>query len=352
MYPSSDDPDYGVFVYNIEKALEKNETVITERAVISGRAKSRLDKLNKYLRFYTDILRSYRKGDFDIVYLHFISHSAPGLLLAKILFGKKKKFVVNVHGSDIVIHHRGILKYCNDKLLKQTDLLVVPSSYFRKTIKKVFPHFPENKIYISPSGGIDSDRFHHQPQRENKEPLHLGFVSRIENEKGWQTFIEALHLLELDSIKFKASLAGTGSKTQDLKNLITAYKLESKVNYLGVLPQNKLNDLYNKIDLFIFPTLSKESLGLVGLEAMTCATPVIGSKLAGLQTFIKDNENGFFFTPGNEKELAKKIEFYYNLPENIKNNMQQQAQKTALTYDKQRVIKRLVQRFTQLLTKP
>lgn len=50
---------------------------------------------------------------------------------------------------------------------------------------------------------------------------------------------------------------------------------------------------------------------LVGLEAMACEVPVIGSYIGGLKDYIKDKENGFFFTPGNAEELSNKIELYY-----------------------------------------
>src|SRR5690625_1783711 len=275
MYPSSDDPDYGVFVQNIEQALEKNGAEITEKAVISGRAKSFFEKLNNYRKFYAKIISAYRKGNFDLIYLHFISHSSPGLLLAKILFGKKKKFVINVHGSDILIHHKGFLKRCNQRLLKNTDLLIVPSSYFKNIIAKKIPNFPQNKIYISPSGGINSEIFYPQSKDNFKEVFHLGFVSRIEDDKGWKTFIEALKILNSTSLNLKVSLAGKGSKTLELNNLIKKYYLSERVKYIGVLSQKELNDLYNHIDLLIFPTHSNESLGLVGLEAMACGTPVV-----------------------------------------------------------------------------
>jgi len=351
MYPSEDDPDYGIFVRNIEKALEKNGATITEKAVISGRPKSSTDKLYKYKKFYTDIFSAYRKGDFDLVYLHFISHSSPGLLMTKTMFGKKKKIVINVHGSDILVHNKGVLKTCNEKLLKQTDLLIVPSDFLKGIIGEVFPDFPENDIYISPSGGIDSDIFYLQKKIKSEKTFHIGFVSRIETEKGWRTFLQALKLLASNNFKFKASITGTGSEVRDLKRTIIEYNLKEQVNYFGVLSQKELSIFYNKLDLFIFPTEAEESLGLVGLEAMACGTPVIGSKIAGLETFIKDKENGLFFTSGDEKELAEKIRYYFNLSNNEKSVMQQQALRTAHAYDEKQVAKKLFQKLKQLLNK-
>lgn len=55
---------------------------------------------------------------------------------------------------------------------------------------------------------------------------------------------------------------------------------------------------YSAIDIFCFPTYRKsDSLGLVGLEAMACGCIVIISVMAGPTSYIKNQENGFFFKP-------------------------------------------------------
>lgn len=52
------------------------------------------------------------------------------------------------------------------------------------------------------------------------------------------------------------------------------------------------------MDLFVFPTQLEESLGLVGLEAMACGVPVIGSCIGGLTDYIEEGTNGFFSSRG------------------------------------------------------
>ena len=350
LYPSIKDPDYGIFVKNIEDELVEIGAEITHKAVISGRAKSAYDKLKKYKKFYSQIISAYRKNDFDLVYVHFISHSSPGLLLAKYLCGKKKKWAINVHGSDVLTHNENILKWCNHEVLGETDLLVVPSSYFQDIISNVFPSFPNGKIFVSPSGGINFNVFNWQNVPDNKI-LHLGFVSRIEDDKGWRTFLEATKILKEKNIPFRGSIAGTGSKAGEMNNLIHKYGLEKSINYLNILSHKELNILYNSLDLFIFPTnRDSESLGLVGLEAMACGVPVVGSEIAGLKTFIEDNRNGFFFTPGDEGELANKIQIFYHMGQIERSTMKQAAIKTAKKYDRKKVAHDLYSKFEQLLS--
>lgn len=350
LYPSKSDLDYGIFVRNIELELESLGADIVHKSVISGRAISLVDKIKKYKNFYSQIISSYRKNNFDLVYLHFLSHSSPGLLIARTLFGKNRRFVINVHGSDVLKYNKGVLKWCNNKLLKETDLLVVPSSYFKKIINETFPYFPTNKIYISPSGGIDLSVFNHQVSKKNSF-IHLGFISRIEDDKGWKTFMKAIIQLKKRKISFKASIAGRGSKIEELKAFIDKNNLSEQVKYLDILSHKELNVLYNELDLFVFPTKSSESLGLVGLEAMACGVPVIGSQIAGLKTFIEDRKNGFFFPPGNEIELTERILEFYSLSDQEKNDMSEAAIKTAQNYDRKYVAAQLYQKFEQLLSK-
>jgi glycosyltransferase involved in cell wall biosynthesis len=69
----------------------------------------------------------------------------------------------------------------------------------------------------------------------------------------------------------------------------------------------------------VFLMCSKnESYGRVTIEAMALKKPVIGTNTGGTKELIKDGFNGFLYSPQNYKELAKKIEFFYNNRDKIK----------------------------------
>ena len=75
-----------------------------------------------------------------------------------------------------------------------------------------------------------------------------------------------------------------------------------------MVSQEELVNIYNSLDLFVFPTYRKsESLGLVGLEAMSCKIPVLAAENYGPTDYIVNNKNGFFFKPQDSKILSKKI---------------------------------------------
>ena len=113
--------------------------------------------------------------------------------------------------------------------------------------------------------------------------------------------------------------------------MIKTLGLEEKVIHFPLLPQSSLAYVYNAIEAFVFPTKRKgESLGLVGLEAMACGAPVIGSQIGGLKDYIIDGKNGLFFEPKNVEELASQLQAFINLPEDVK----QQNVRTGVTNSK------------------
>jgi glycosyltransferase involved in cell wall biosynthesis len=86
-------------------------------------------------------------------------------------------------------------------------------------------------------------------------------------------------------------------------------------------------------------------LGLVGLEAMACGVPIIGSKIGGLRDYLQDGYNGFFFEPGNGTDLASKILQFYYLDRLTKSRFSENAISMVQRYDSglenQRLVKEL-----------
>ncbi len=105
---------------------------------------------------------------------------------------------------------------------------------------------------------------------------------------------------------------------------------------------------HHHVDLIQFFSFLLESLGLVGLEAMACGTPVVASEIGGIKDFVIDEFNGFMFKPKDISDLEYKILLWLELPKDKKEKMRLNALKTASDFDSNTVSVALYNKLTEL----
>lgn len=342
MFPTQTNPGYGVFVKNICDGLEENDVHTIYYAVIKGKS-SRRAKLATYIRFYWRIISNYFK-QYDVCYVHYPTHAA--LLLSLLNKIKKKPIVFNFHGEDLLYDNHScymsFLGHMSDRMTGQTTFVVVPSEYYRDIVL-ARGLISNDRIVISPSGGINDDLFFYKGGKNKKNYYHLGFVGRLERDKGVLDFIEACVALN-KQFGIKATIIGYGP----LNEIV----LESTKNYsfftviLGVT-QDKLPDYYRSFDLFYFPSSREaESLGLVGIEAMACGTPVIGSNIGGIKSFVNHGVNGYLLSLDDlTGDMIKYTNEFIKLADCKKENMINNAVMTARKYSRKTVCEQLSKEF-------
>jgi glycosyltransferase involved in cell wall biosynthesis len=311
MYPSEADPQYATFVQNIKEALVASACMDVSTAVIRGRSRHRFEKIYKYLRFFVETIVQVLRGKYDILYVHYPSHSYVPLLLLGPWRGGR--LAVHVHGSDILREARVtrlyffLKRFVSSRALQAADLIIVPSNYYRDVITTVFKVPPE-RVFVYSSGGVDLQVFRKSTTMPLQGVFRVGYIGRLEKDKGVGTLVKALDILQDTLPDLQAVIIGKGTMEQELRRLVNDKGLAERISFPGAMQQSALVRFYNSMHVFIFPTEREtESLGLVGLEAMACGIPVIGAQIGGLRDYLKDGYNGFFFEPGSATDLASKI---------------------------------------------
>lgn len=350
LYPSIYFPNFGTFVGEFARGITTCGAEIPFKAVIDRKTNSIPLKLWIYIRLYCRILFYGIFGEYDILYVHYIAHTSLPVYLVSLL-RRNKIIVLNAHGDDILPRTRLVeqLQKIVRKLLHRTALVVVPSEYFKKVFLSKFI-YPERNIYVSPSGGVDLNLFHeisHARQEigYSEKDIIIGFVSRISKGKGWGIFIDCFVELKEKYPLLKAIIIGNGDETDSLMSRINCI---SDIRFIEGVNHNELPLYYSAFDLFIFPSELNESLGLVGIEAMACGTPVIGSDIGGIPTFLRNGQNGYLFKTGNREDLCNKIEKYIHLDNSSRTAMTSAAIKTAHRYETARIMKELHTRMLLL----
>ena len=346
LYPSQKNPFYGSFVANFVKQLgdyfPENRIQLT---ALRGKSKTTIGKAFKYCIFYISILSNLIFNNYDLVYVHLITHSTIPIRIVSAF--KRLNIIFNIHGQDLLVTTPLASKLLElaKPMLYKASYIVVPSNYFKTITLNKLPNIDEKKIIVSASGGISGDFF---IKKKNCNPVPvIGYVSRIDKGKGWDIFIKAAKILTDTGINAKFVIAGGGQEVDTMNELLNSLDLNN-ICYVGPKKYSELPAIYSTFDLFVFPTTLEESLGLVGLEAMASGTSVIGSRIGGLTDYIEDKVNGFFFRAGDANDLAEKIRAYLILPPEEQKKMSQRAMQTAKEYHEEVVAKKL---FDKILHK-
>lgn len=343
LFPSKKDPSFGSFTGLSYQQLKQMGYSLSQPIVIDARVGA-FKKLLAYIKFFFAGLKAVLSNRYDFFYIHYLTYST--LCLLPILPFKKVKFLVNIHGDDLVgdrLIHK-IMGLPSSYILKKSTAIVVPSLYFKRQLLTRHQHINENKVIISESAGFREDIFHPIDNKNNVDSLHFGYISRIDEGKGWELMLSAFSSLKQNNPKeyAKATLSvfGAGAEVPDFAVMVEELDLNDVVTYYGPLPQNELGDKYRSFDYFLFPT-RRESFGLVAVESLACGTPIICSEIEPLTDIVTHNTNGFLFKDGCAHQLYKNIEHCFQIKPEECAQLRKQATISAEPYQSKHVAKRL-----------
>lgn len=352
MYPSKKHPHYGIFVENTEKVLLQLPDVSISKAVLSKHL-SKPGKLFGYLFFYLKIVLMGIFGGYDVIYGHFISHLSIPLNIVK-LCNRRVKLILNAHGNDVIADSASDDKWVrlSHKIVPLADHIIVPSRYFKDIMCRDF-HVPEDRILVYPSGGVNTNVFYPQDRRSligkfNLDPSkkYIGYISRIEVDKGWDTFLKMVTELQ-DRKDIGFVVVGDGAETEAFDALAAELGVANKLIRYPLLSQKDISEIYSILDVFCFPTRRKsESLGLIGLEAMACGCLVVASDAGGPASYMIDGVNGFVFPADSKSILTEKVLCALSLTPEQKNTIKDGMAKTTASFCNQAVDRILLDFFS------
>jgi len=101
-----------------------------------------------------------------------------------------------------------------------------------------------------------------------------------------------------------AAIAGGGDLEEFLRDLALELRVSEHVHVLG--PRQDVPALMQALDVFAMPSIW-EGFGLVLLEAMAAARPVVASHVATIPEVVVDGETGLLVPAGDEVALAEAL---------------------------------------------
>jgi glycosyltransferase involved in cell wall biosynthesis len=270
MYPTVNNPFFGIFIKEQIDALKKNHTFQEEIYFINGLYKSKLE----YIKSIFTIPYIIVKNKPDIIHIHY---GISGLFL---LFYKPTIPVyLTLHGSDFLIH--GSNKW-----------QVWISKVIAKRVNKIFVQNQEMRdlgITINPNieiltCGVDTDFF---------KPLDS---KRLTFNKKVIVFPSSPKRLEKNYSLFSKVL----KKIEIQLNEKVIIKCIDKMNRI------EIRDLLSSANCLLMTSISEGSPQVIK-EALSCGLPVVSTPVGNVKEMVKNVPNCYVSDSFNVEELSSLV---------------------------------------------
>ncbi len=210
------------------------------------------------------------------------------------------------------------------RIVKDTDALVAATPTEQEQLLKYYGA-EAKKITVLPPG-VDLKRFYPIPQDEAKAVIGIPsnekvilYVGRIEPLKGIDNLLKAIAFLRKADVlatcpHYVAIIGGDPDKPREfldqemrhLQDLNQRLGLDDMVVFLGKKDQDSLPYYYSASEVVVMPS-HYESFGMVALEAMACGTPVIATRVGGLQHLVQNEITGLSVPDDDPKTLSEQL---------------------------------------------
>jgi glycosyltransferase involved in cell wall biosynthesis len=230
----------------------------------------RLDGIHNSLRYNTIMLDrvAEMRANFDVIHFHIDFFHYP------IFRNMAHKTLTTLHGRQ--------------------DLPELPDIY------RAFPHMPlvsisDHQRKPVPPVNWMGTVYHGLPERQFHEGRgaggYLAFLGRICPDKGP---LEAIEIARLARMKLKMAAKVDPVDQAYFEQVVAPVLAKSPhVEFIGEIDDSRKQEFLGKARALLFPISWPEPFGLVMIESMACATPVIAFKHGSVPEIMEDGLTGF-----------------------------------------------------------
>jgi len=174
------------------------------------------------------------------------------------------------------------------------------------------------KVHIS-TMGIDFSVYRRIDKNRARDDLGLDSdkkyvlcVGAMVPRKGLDYLIRSIPTISEKLPNTELLLVGEGYCKKQLQLLAQKLHIQDKIHFIPAvdseprIPDEKLPLYYNAADVFVLPSLI-EGLGVVGIEAMACETPFIGTNVEGIPSLVEQFEAGLLIPPRDSNAIASAV---------------------------------------------
>jgi len=162
--------------------------------------------------------------------------------------------------------------------------------------------FPQNKLKLKPNFLLEGE---YEDVCDKNGAI---FVGRLSQEKGVATLMKAW-----EGLSVPLRVVGDGPFENKIFQSNNKFILP-----LGFLDAESTKQAVCKANFLVMPSECNETFGLVIIEAFSQGVAVIASRLGAMAEIVEDGITGLHFEAGNAKDLAEKVQWMSDHPEECK----------------------------------
>ncbi len=285
----------------------------------------RVDLVNVWLgvRNVVELLWLLLTRRFDLIYVP-IAPSFPAFLRDGLFLLLTRWF----SGAPRVVHlHRqGFRREFYDRVgkvgrwfirsaLKGTARAIVLGKRLRRAFDGLVP---EERVVVVPNGIVPP--IDQPPRRDPEKPVVFGYLGNLFRTKGVMELLRAFAVVHRRYPEVRLQIAGgwwkkDASLKQEVDRFLQVHWLKGVVDLWGVVQGDRKDTFFRSIDVLVFVT-QDEGFGLVLLEAMAYAVPVISSRGVGsIPEIVQHSSTGILVDPHNIDEIASAMEWMIEHPQ-------------------------------------
>lgn len=239
-------------------------------------------------------LRLFALNRRSIVHLHIAQAYTPELvwLVAKL---KRIKYVAHFHADVIPTGRAGILldpykKIILSRVLRNASKVLVPTEDYRDLVCSKYS-LQRDRVAVVDNGTdhriVDQSRF----LPEQRKTAKLLFVGRLAVQKNIPLLLRTVAAYrDRHGADIQLSIVGEGDLRSAIESEISQLEIGSLVRLVGAHYGAELESMYEESDLFILTSIF-ESFGLVLVEAMAKALPIVSVYIPAVRNVVFDGEN-------------------------------------------------------------
>jgi phosphatidylinositol alpha-mannosyltransferase len=198
-------------------------------------------------------------------------------------------------------------------------------------------YFPDDYEIIP--NGVNYDRFAAPipPFTQYKDgKLNILFLGRLEKRKGLPYLLQAYAQVKARMPDTRLLIVGPdGGMRQACEGFVRRERLKDVV-FTGYVSEEDLPRYYKTADVFCAPNTGNESFGIILLEAMAAATPVIASDIEGFAYVVGHQAEGLLVPRRDSGALADSLLQLLSDPDR-RQEMSRRGQVKAQSFDWSRI---------------